>query len=86
MFGIFAALAEFERELLRERTVAGLKARQVGGRNGGKFQDGADDATVSSCGFGKSCLACFRSLRCMSFMSKGKLLNRFVFLPGSLKK
>ena len=26
VFGIFAALAEFERELIRERTVAGLKA------------------------------------------------------------
>lgn len=26
IFGIFAALAEFERELIRERTVAGLKA------------------------------------------------------------
>ena len=26
MFGIFAALAEFERELIRERTLAGLKA------------------------------------------------------------
>ena len=34
MFGIFAALAEFERELIRERTVAGLKAARTRGRKG----------------------------------------------------
>ena len=39
IFGIFAALAEFERELIRERTVAGLKAARARGRKGGrKFQ------------------------------------------------
>ena len=36
MFGIFAALAEFERELIRERTVAGLKAARARGRKGGR--------------------------------------------------
>ena len=35
VFGIFAALAEFERELIRERTVAGLKAARARGRKGG---------------------------------------------------
>ena len=35
-FGIFAALAEFERELIRERTVAGLKAARARGRKGGR--------------------------------------------------
>ena len=29
VFGIFAALAEFERELIREHTLAGLKAVRV---------------------------------------------------------
>ena len=39
IFGIFAALAEFERELIRERTMAGLKAARARGRKGGrKFQ------------------------------------------------
>lgn len=33
---IFAALAEFERELIRERTVAGLKAAADRGRKGGR--------------------------------------------------
>ena len=36
VFGIFAALAEFERELTRERTLAGLAAARARGRNGGR--------------------------------------------------
>ena len=36
VFGIFAALAEFERELIRERTVAGLTAARARGRKGGR--------------------------------------------------
>lgn len=35
-FGIFASLAEFERELIRERTQAGLKAARARGRKGGR--------------------------------------------------
>ncbi len=39
VFGIFAALAEFERELIRERTMAGLKSARARGKRGGrKFQ------------------------------------------------
>ncbi|MGZ0712606.1 recombinase family protein (plasmid) [Coraliomargarita sp. W4R53] len=36
VFGIFAALAEFERELIRERTLAGLAASRARGRRGGR--------------------------------------------------
>ena len=36
VFGIFAALAEFERDLIRERTVAGLAAARARGRRGGR--------------------------------------------------
>lgn len=36
VFGIFAALAEFERELIRERTNAGLVAARARGRKGGR--------------------------------------------------
>src|SRR3954464_15568580 len=36
VFGIFGALAEFERELIRERTKAGLEAARARGRKGGR--------------------------------------------------
>ena len=36
VFGIFAALAEFERELIIERTKAGMAAACARGRNGGR--------------------------------------------------
>jgi DNA invertase Pin-like site-specific DNA recombinase len=36
VFNIFAALAQFERELIRERTSAGLKAARSRGRMGGR--------------------------------------------------
>jgi DNA invertase Pin-like site-specific DNA recombinase len=36
VFGIFAALAECERELIRERTMAGLQAARARGRKGGR--------------------------------------------------
>ena len=36
VFAIFAALAEFERELIKERTIAGLAAARIRGRKGGR--------------------------------------------------
>lgn len=36
VFHIFAALAEFERDLIRERTQAGLQAARARGRHGGR--------------------------------------------------
>ena len=36
IFHVFAALAEFERNLIRERTKAGLEAARVRGRKGGR--------------------------------------------------
>jgi len=36
VFGIFAALAEFERELISERTTAGLTSARARGRKGGR--------------------------------------------------
>ncbi len=35
-FGVFAALAEYEREMIRERTMAGLRAARNRGRTGGR--------------------------------------------------
>ena len=36
VFHVFAALAEFERDLIRERTIAGLDAARARGRHGGR--------------------------------------------------
>ncbi len=36
VFGIFATLAEFERDLIRERTMAGLASARARGRKGGR--------------------------------------------------
>ena len=36
IFHLFGALAEFEREMIRERTNAGLKAARARGRVGGR--------------------------------------------------
>jgi DNA invertase Pin-like site-specific DNA recombinase len=36
MFHVFGALAEFERDLIRERTMAGLEAARARGRRGGR--------------------------------------------------
>jgi DNA invertase Pin-like site-specific DNA recombinase len=36
VFHVFAALAEFERNLIRERTLAGVKAARARGRKGGR--------------------------------------------------
>lgn len=51
IFGIFASLAEFERELIRERTSAGLASARARGRNGGRpkgmSQDALEKATIA---------------------------------------
>jgi DNA invertase Pin-like site-specific DNA recombinase len=45
IFGIFATLAEFERELISERTRAGLAAARARGRKGGRRRK-MDAATI----------------------------------------
>jgi len=46
VFNIFAALAQFERELIRERTMAGLSAARARGRLGGRRPIAPDDPKV----------------------------------------
>lgn len=44
IFNIFASFAEFERELIRERTIAGLNAAKEKGRFGGRKRGLSEDA------------------------------------------
>ncbi len=44
IFNIFASLAEFERELIRERTMAGLASARARGRIGGRPKGLSEDA------------------------------------------
>ena len=43
LFHVMAAIAEFERDLIRERTMAGLKAAKAKGRIGGRPRQMTDD-------------------------------------------
>lgn len=49
MFNIFASLAEFEKDLIRERTMAGLKSARDRGRMGGRPKGLSEKAKRSAC-------------------------------------
>ena len=48
-FNLFASLAEFERDLIRERTQAGLSAARARGRNGGRPKGLSAQAGATAC-------------------------------------
>jgi DNA invertase Pin-like site-specific DNA recombinase len=47
VFQIFGALAEFERNLIKERTVAGLNAARARGRTGGRPKGNPDERKIA---------------------------------------
>jgi DNA invertase Pin-like site-specific DNA recombinase len=47
IFHIFGALAEFERSIIRERTIAGLQAARTRGRRGGRPKVLTDDRMIA---------------------------------------
>lgn len=48
-FNLFASLAEFERDLIKERTHAGLSAARARGRNGGRPKGIPPKAVATAC-------------------------------------
>ena len=49
IFNIFASLAEFERDIIRERTQAGLNAARARGRRGGRPRGLSKKAETTAC-------------------------------------
>ena len=49
MFNIFASLTEFEKDLIRERTMAGLRSARVRGRMGGRPKGLSQEAIRKAC-------------------------------------
>jgi len=49
MFNLFASLAEFEKDLIRERTMAGLSSARARGRTGGRPQGLTQQANEKAC-------------------------------------
>lgn len=49
MLNMFASLAEFEKDLIRERTIAGLKAARSRGRLGGRKPGISEEAKSTAC-------------------------------------
>lgn len=49
VFNIFASLAEFERDLIRERTKVGLTSARARGKNGGRPKGLSKEAEATAC-------------------------------------
>ena len=49
MFNVFASLAEFERDVIYERTIAGIKSAKARGRLGGRPKGLSSDAKQKAC-------------------------------------
>ena len=84
VFGFFAALAEFERELIRERTLAGLEAARARGRKGGRrFVLSKTKVRMAQAAMGKK-ETCIREL-CQELQITRATLYRYVAPDGSLR-
>lgn len=85
VFGIFAALAEFERALIIERTKAGLEAARARGRNGGRpFKMTAAKLRLAQAAMGKPETKV--SELCAELGVTRQTLYRFVGPEGDLRR
>ncbi|MGD9805408.1 MAG: recombinase family protein [Hyphomicrobiaceae bacterium] len=84
IFGIFAALAEFERELISERTRAGLASARARGRKGGrKFTMTAAKLRLAQAGLANRDTTV--SVLCKELGVSRQTLYRFVSPRGELR-
>jgi DNA invertase Pin-like site-specific DNA recombinase len=80
VFGIFAALAEFERELIAERTVAGLASARARGRKGGRpFKMTAAKLRLAMAAMGQS------ETKCQELGITRQTLYRHISPKGELR-
>ncbi len=85
VFGIFAALAEFESELIKERTLAGLASARARGRVGGrKYQ--LSKAKVRLAQAAMKCRDTVVSELCEELGVTRQTLYRYVSPNGELRK
>ncbi len=85
VFGIFAALAEFESELIKERTLAGLASARARGRVGGrKYQ--LSKAKVRLAQAAMKCKDTVVSELCEELGVTRQTLYRYVSPNGELRK
>ena len=75
IFHVFAALAEFERSLIRERTRAGLAAARARGRKGGRPRKMSPDQVRKA-----------KAMLLDPYMTKGEVARRFKVTRMTLNK
>lgn len=85
IFHVFGALAEFERELIRERTNAGLKAARARGRTGGRKEKLSPKQVEMAKAMVNDPNITIDSI-CDTFKISKPTLYRYVPAPGKLKK
>ena len=85
IFHVFGALAEFERELIRERTNAGLKAARARGRTGGRKEKLSPKQVEQARAMVNDPNITIDSI-CETLKISKPTLYRYVPAPGKLRK
>lgn len=83
-FHIFSALAEFERDLIRERTMAGLRAARARGRKGGRKQQMTADKIKVAASLMKDKSNSVKDI-CQTLKISRTTLYRYVSPKGEVK-
>lgn len=83
-FHVFSALAEFERDLIRERTMAGLQAARARGRVGGRKRSLSDEQIQMAARLMKDPTTKVKDV-CAMFNISRSTLYRFVSPDGNIR-